>query len=69
VLARVAMLEGMEMTAGQRQMVQLRLVEPLPLVLATGLWYAPIFRRKTRLAWPPLEAGEFSASATFGCAG
>jgi len=32
VLARVAMLEGTEMTAGQRQMVQLRLAEPLPLV-------------------------------------
>jgi selenocysteine-specific elongation factor len=32
VLARVAMLERMEMTAGQRQMVQLRLAEPLPLV-------------------------------------
>jgi selenocysteine-specific elongation factor len=32
VLARVAMLERTEMTAGQRQMVQLRLAEPLPLV-------------------------------------
>jgi selenocysteine-specific elongation factor len=32
VLARVAMLEGTEMVAGQRQMVQLRLTEPLPLV-------------------------------------
>jgi selenocysteine-specific elongation factor len=32
VLARVAMLEETEMTAGQRQMVQLRLTEPLPLV-------------------------------------
>jgi selenocysteine-specific elongation factor len=32
VLARVAMLERMEMTSGQRQMVQLRLAEPLPLV-------------------------------------
>ncbi len=32
VLARVAMLEGIEMTAGQTQMVQLRLEEPLPLV-------------------------------------
>jgi selenocysteine-specific elongation factor len=32
VLARVAMLEGTEMAAGQRQMVQLRLAEPLPLV-------------------------------------
>jgi len=32
VLARVAMLEVTEMTAGQRQMVQLRLAEPLPLV-------------------------------------
>jgi selenocysteine-specific elongation factor len=31
VLARVAMLEGTEMTAGQKQMVQLRLAEPLPL--------------------------------------
>ena len=32
VLARVAMLERTEMAAGQRQMVQLRLAEPLPLV-------------------------------------
>ena len=32
VLARVAMLETTEMTAGQKQMVQLRLAEPLPLV-------------------------------------
>jgi selenocysteine-specific elongation factor len=32
VLARVAMLEETEMIAGQRQMVQLRLAEPLPLV-------------------------------------
>ena len=32
VLARVAMLEETEMRAGQRQMVQLRLAEPLPLV-------------------------------------
>jgi len=32
VLARVAMLEGTEMAPGQRQMVQLRLAEPLPLV-------------------------------------
>ena len=32
VLARVAMLEGIEMTAGQAQMVQLRLEEPLPLL-------------------------------------
>jgi selenocysteine-specific elongation factor len=32
VLALVAMLEETEMTAGQRQMVQLRLTEPLPLV-------------------------------------
>jgi selenocysteine-specific elongation factor len=32
VLARVAMLEGTEMAADQRQMVQLRLAEPLPLV-------------------------------------
>jgi selenocysteine-specific elongation factor len=32
VLARVAMLEGTEMAPGQRQMVQLRLTEPLPLV-------------------------------------
>jgi selenocysteine-specific elongation factor len=32
VLCRVAMLEGLEMTAGQRQMVQLRLAEPLPLL-------------------------------------
>ncbi len=32
VLARVAMLEETEMAAGQRQMVQLRLAEPLPLV-------------------------------------
>jgi selenocysteine-specific elongation factor len=31
VLARVAMLEETEMTAGQRQMVQLRLAQPLPL--------------------------------------
>lgn len=31
VLARVAMLESTEMTAGQAQMVQLRLAEPLPL--------------------------------------
>jgi len=31
VLARVAMLEATEMAAGQRQMVQLRLTEPLPL--------------------------------------
>jgi selenocysteine-specific elongation factor len=31
VLARVAMLESTEMTAGQSQMVQLRLAEPLPL--------------------------------------
>jgi selenocysteine-specific elongation factor len=31
VLARVAMLEATEMTAGQSQMVQLRLAEPLPL--------------------------------------
>jgi selenocysteine-specific elongation factor len=31
VLARVAMLETTEMSAGQRQMVQLRLAEPLPL--------------------------------------
>ena len=31
VLARVAMLKTTEMTAGQRQMVQLRLAEPLPL--------------------------------------
>ena len=32
VLARVAMLETTRMSAGQRQMVQLRLAEPLPLV-------------------------------------
>ena len=32
VLARVAMLEETEMVAGQRQMVQLRLAQPLPLV-------------------------------------
>ena len=32
VLARVAMLEETEMAAGQKQMVQLRLAEPLPLV-------------------------------------
>ena len=32
VLARVAMLETTEMVAGQEQMVQLRLAEPLPLV-------------------------------------
>ena len=32
VLARVAMLEATEMAAGQKQMVQLRLAEPLPLV-------------------------------------
>jgi selenocysteine-specific elongation factor len=32
VLARVAMLEEIEMAAGQKQMVQLRLAEPLPLV-------------------------------------
>jgi len=32
VLARLAMLEGTEMAAGQRQMVQFRLAEPLPLV-------------------------------------
>jgi selenocysteine-specific elongation factor len=32
VLGRVAMLEGTEMAPGQRQMVQLRLAEPLPLV-------------------------------------
>jgi len=32
VLARVAMLAVTEMTAGQKQMVQLRLAEPLPLV-------------------------------------
>jgi selenocysteine-specific elongation factor len=32
VLARVAMLEETEMAAGQKQMVQLRLTEPLPLV-------------------------------------
>jgi selenocysteine-specific elongation factor len=32
VLARVAMLEETEMAAGQRQMVQLRLAEPLPFV-------------------------------------
>jgi selenocysteine-specific elongation factor len=32
VLARLAMLEETVMTAGQRQMVQLRLAEPLPLV-------------------------------------
>jgi selenocysteine-specific elongation factor len=32
VLARVALLEATEMAAGQRQMVQLRLAEPLPLV-------------------------------------
>jgi selenocysteine-specific elongation factor len=32
VLARVAMLESIQMTAGQKQMVQLRLAEPLPLV-------------------------------------
>jgi len=32
VLARVAMLEATEMTAGQKQMVQLRLAEALPLV-------------------------------------
>jgi len=31
VLVRVAMLESTEMTAGQKQMVQLRLAEPLPL--------------------------------------
>ena len=31
VLARVAMLETTEMAAGQKQMVQLRLAEPLPL--------------------------------------
>jgi selenocysteine-specific elongation factor len=31
VLARVAMLEFIEMSAGQKQMVQLRLAEPLPL--------------------------------------
>jgi selenocysteine-specific elongation factor len=31
VLTRVAMLENTEMTAGQKQMVQLRLTEPLPL--------------------------------------
>ncbi len=32
VLARVAMLETTQMSAGQKQMVQLRLAEPLPLV-------------------------------------
>jgi len=32
VLANMAMLENTEMTAGQRQMVQLRLAEPLPIV-------------------------------------
>ena len=32
VLAHIAMLEATEMTAGQKQMVQLRLAEPLPLV-------------------------------------
>ena len=32
VLARVAMLEEVEMAAGQKQMVQLRLAEPLPVV-------------------------------------
>ena len=32
VLARVAMLEATDMTAGRKQMVQLRLAEPLPLV-------------------------------------
>jgi selenocysteine-specific elongation factor len=32
VLCRVAMLEGLEMAAGQRQMIQLRLAEPLPLL-------------------------------------
>ena len=32
VLARVAMLETTRMSAGQKQMVQLRLAEPLPLV-------------------------------------
>jgi selenocysteine-specific elongation factor len=32
VLARLTMLEGIEMVAGQRQMVQLRLTNPLPLM-------------------------------------
>ena len=62
VLARVAMLEEIEMAAGQKQMVQLRLAEPLPLVPGDRFVRAgQSARRRTRPAWPPSAAGAFSA--------
>ena len=70
VLARVAMLEETEMAAGQKQMVQLRLAEPLAPGAGRPLCgpRQPA-RRRTRPAWPPSAAGAFSGSATCGCAG
>ena len=46
VTANVALLEQTEMTAGQRQMVQLRLAEPLPLAAGDR------FVLRANLSWP-----------------
>jgi len=68
VLTRVAMLESTEMTAGQSQMVQLRLAEPLPLAPGDRFVLRANLAAEGQSGLVTIAAGVSSESATPGCA-